>query len=146
MADLTQDVEAFATLAEELSHPGTDRAAALSSHGLDEDAWNALDDAWQDRLWPDEDDADDDASVHLPAVLVAYSEAFARAQQARGGGLLAFDRFVEVARALKRGTDLRTVLSRLGVTLEGYLAAHKHWTAKMIADETLAAQFRRGIR
>lgn len=142
MEDLLHDVEAFATLAAQLADPGADRAAILAAHALDEEQWEALDDAWQARL----SEADEGEDEGVPPLMAAYAEAFARAQRARARSELPFDRFLEAARAMKRGTDMTTVLKRLGMTLSEYLNAQQRWTAAMLEDEDLAARFQQAMR
>lgn len=142
MADLRSDVEAYAALAAALASPGTDRAALLASRGLDEETWNALDDAWQTRL----SEAQDEDELGVPALLSAYAEAFSRAQRERSPALLSFERFLEASREMKRGTDMASILKRLDVTLEDYLRSQAHWTATMIGDAELAARFQRAMR
>jgi hypothetical protein len=139
MADLLHDLESYATLAVELSDPRVDRAAALAARGLDEDAWEALDDAWQARLSAADEDGDDEDGI--PALVAAHAEAFARAQRARVREVLPFERFVAAARELGRGGDLASTLRRLDLTLDAYLTAQSHWTARLLEDEELAARF-----
>ncbi|WP_437553003.1 hypothetical protein WME95_17420 [Sorangium sp. So ce327] len=143
-AQNVDDVEAYATLAAQLADPSADRAALLAAHGLDEAGWEALDDAWQARL--SEADDDDGEEVGVPPLVVAYAETFARVQRARAKSELSFERFLEAARGLKRGTDMATVLSRLDLTLEDYLSAQQRWTAAMLEDEALMARFQRAMR
>lgn len=136
------DIEAYAALAASLADPAADRAALLAAHGLDEDAWDALDDTWQARLSA-ADEADTDG---VPPLVAAYAEAFARAQRERAQSALSFERFIEVARAMQRGTDLATVLRRLDVSLLDFLSAQRRFTEAMLADEALAERFRRAMR
>jgi hypothetical protein len=145
MASLEDDLEAYASLAAELSDPRVDRAAALAARGLDEDRWDAIDDAWQARL-SEADAAGAEEDDGVPALVVAHAEAFARAQRARVQDVLPFERFVEAARAFTRGEDLAAALKRLELTLDAYLRAQAHWTAEMIADDALAERFRQAIR
>ncbi len=135
------DVAAYAALSAELADPRVDRAALLAARGLDEDGWDALDEAWQARL----SEADEGDGDEVPPLIAAHAEAFARAQRARAGAALPFDRFAEAVRELRRGTDLSTALKRLDLSLEAYLAAQAHWTREMLADEALAERFRRMI-
>jgi hypothetical protein len=127
-----------------LADPRGDRAALLAAHGLDEEAWEAIDDAWQARL--SEAGAEGDLAQGVPPLIAAYAEAFARAQRARAQHEVSFERFVEAARAMARGTDMATVLERLGLTLEDLLRAQQRWTAAMLADDALAERFRRAMR
>ncbi|MFT3770312.1 MAG: hypothetical protein QM820_33205 [Minicystis sp.] len=144
MANLLQDLDAYATLSAELVDPRVDRAAVLAARGLDEDAWDAIDDAWQTRL-SEADDAHGDADG-VPPLVAAHAEAFARAQRARVREVLPFERFVKAARELRRGGDLQSTLKRLELTLDTYLAAQAHWTARLLEDEELAARFDRAMR
>jgi len=139
MPDLAADVEAYAALAAELADLRTDRAAVLAAHGLDEDAWDALDERWQDRLSAAEEAHGDADGV--PPLVAAHAEAFVRAQRARVREVLPFERFLAATRALRRGGDLAATLKRLDLTLETYLAAQAHWTARVLEDEALAARF-----
>ena len=145
MADLTRELEAYAALAAALAAPGADRAALLAEHGLDEEGWDALDDAWQARLSEADSDEVDD-TLGVPKLLAAYAEAFSRAQRGLSPGLLSFERFLEAAREMMRGTDMATVLKRLGLSLEEYLRGQAHWTARMLEDGDLAARFRQAMR
>lgn len=144
MKDPSQDVEVYATLSARLADPGADRAALLAEHGLDEASWEALDDAWQARI--EEADEDDGEEVGVPPLVAAFAETFARVQRSRAKSELSFERFLEAARAMKRGTDMATVLSRLDLTLEDYLSAQQRWTAAMLEDDELMARFQRAMR
>ncbi len=141
MADLTRDLEAYAALQAELADPRVDRAAALAAHGLDEPRWDALDDAWQQRL----SEAEDPEDAGIPPLVMAHAEAFTRAQRARVQGVLPFERFLEAARELRRGTDLAGTMKRLDLSLDSYLHAQAHWTAAMFEDDALAERFRRAM-
>jgi hypothetical protein len=140
LEDLENDVEAYAALSAALADPRADRGALLAARGLDEDAWDAIDDAWLARL-----SAADDNDDGVPPLVAAHAEAFARAQRARAGEVLPFERFAAAARQLARGTDLATALERLDLTLDAYLAAQAHWTREMLADDALAARFRKAL-
>ena len=142
---LERDPLAYARLAVELADPRVDRRAVLQRHGLDEDAWEAIDDLWQRRL---EDDVDmvPEAEEAVPPLLARVSEAFTRAQRERASAVvLPFARFVEATRELRRGQDMSTVLRRLQLGLDDYLAAQRHWTAEMLRDPALAAEMERAL-
>lgn len=141
MTDLLNDLEAYVTVAVELADPRVERGAALAAHALDEDAWEAIESAWETRLAEAPDDVDG-----VPPLVVAHAEAFARAQRARVREILPFERFVAAARALRRGGDLASALRRLELTLDTYLAAQAHWTARMLEDEPLAARFQQAMK
>jgi len=141
MHALAQDVVAYATLAARLAQAGEDREAVLAAHGLDEESWEAIDDAWQERLAEDEDEDQNG----VPVLVAAYAEAFAAAQRGGAKEELPFERYVEVASAMKRGGDLANVLGRFRISLPDFLRAHQHWTAQMLEDEELARRFRKSI-
>jgi hypothetical protein len=139
------DLDAWVELSVELSDPAVDRTAALRARGLDEDAWEALDDAWQQRL--------SDADAHLdagggdpdgavPPLVAVHAEAFARAQAARTQGPpLDFAAFVELTRAIERRPDIAAILRRFQVTLQQLLHSQAHWTKRMLEDPELARRF-----
>jgi glyoxylase-like metal-dependent hydrolase (beta-lactamase superfamily II) len=140
--DLEGDVRAYATLAARLARDPARRAELLAAHGLDEDRWEALDDAWQARL----DRAADSDEDGVPALVAAHAEAFADAQRGAGADVLPFERYVEAARELRRGHDMTTALKRLSVTFDQLMRAQRHWTAAMLSDPALAARFQRAVR
>jgi hypothetical protein len=144
MADLAGDLDAYAAFALALADPNGDRGALLAARGLTEEAWEAIDDAWQARLSGAEADAANASGV--PAFAAAFAEAFARAQRARARTEVSFDRFVEATRAMQRGTEMATVLKRLDLTLDDFLAEQARWTAAMLIDDALAERFRRALR
>lgn len=147
MPDPREDLEAWVTLSVELADPTVDREAALRAHGLDDDAWEALDDDWQARLSAAEEADDSDG---VPPLVAAHAEAFARAQMARTQGPpLDFATFVEVTRAIARQPDIAAVLRRFDITLERLLLSQGHWTKRMMEDPELEKRFdeaRRGGR
>jgi hypothetical protein len=69
MSDLSNDLEAYAALAVALADPRGDRAALLAAHGLDEEAWEAIDDAWQARV--SEAGAEGDLAEGVPPFIAA---------------------------------------------------------------------------
>jgi hypothetical protein len=144
MADLRTDLHAYVALAAELSDARVDRGAALAARGMDEDDWEAIDDAWQTRL--SEAEAEGAAGSDIPPLVAAHAEAFSRAQLSRTREVLPFERFVIAARELGRGGDLASTLRRLDLTLDTYLAAQAHWTARMLEDEELSARFERALQ
>ncbi len=138
-----QDIEAFAELAATLADPAVDRAAILEAHGLDEDRWEALDNAWQARISAEENACGD----NIPPLLTAYSDAFVRAQRARQKtALLPFEKFIELVRALRYGGDAAATLQRFGTTFPAFLASQQHWMDKMMKDDELADRWRRAMR
>lgn len=142
---LATDVRAYATLAVRLSEPDADRAAILAEHGLDEDGWDELDDAWQARLSAAVDEVGEDDSV--PMLVKEHADAFAAAQAARvsPGPPLTFERFIEVTHDIQRGHDIQHVLKRNGTTLHDYLRAQQHWLKVMMDDADLQSRFHRAM-
>jgi hypothetical protein len=140
---IDQDIEAFADLAATLADPAVDRAAILEAHGLDEDRWEALDNAWQARISAEEQTCGD----NIPPLLTAYSNAFVRAQRARQKtALLPFEKFIELVRALRYGGDAAATLQRFGTTFPAFLASQQHWMDLMMKDEELSDRWRRAMR
>lgn len=142
---LRMDVRAYAALSARLAEPDADRAALLAEHGLDEDGWDEIDDAWQARLSEAVDAMGDEESV--PLLVKEHADAFAEAQAARvsPGEPLSLERFVEVTLDIQRGQDIQHVLKRNGTTLHDYLRAQQHWLKKMMDDAALAARFQRAM-
>lgn len=138
-----EDIEAYAELAATLADPAVDRAAILETHGLDEERWETLDNAWQARISADEDACAD----NIPPMLAAYAEAFARAQRARQKtALLPFEKFIELVRALRQGGDAAATLQRFGTTFPAFLASQQHWMDQMMKDDALAERWRRAMQ
>ena len=153
MSDLRHDLDAWVTLSVELADPAVDRAAVLRSHGLDEDAWEAIDDAWQTRLSEAEGAAEReegdavDPRGGVPPLVAAHAEAFARAQAARAGApLLDLPAFAELTRALQRRPDVAAVLRRFDLSLAALLHNQAHWTKRLLEDPELARQFDEAVR
>lgn len=142
---LETDVRAYATLTVRLAQPDADRPAILTEHGLDEDTWDALDDAWQARLSAAVDEMGDAETV--PLLVKEHADAFAAAQAERvsPGAPLTFERFVEITHELQRGQDVQHVLKRNQTTLHDYLRAEQHWLRVMMDDATLQARFHRAM-
>ena len=138
------DVVAYARLACALSHPEADREALLAEHGLDEEGFQRVEEAWSDRLTAAEEAHGDRDGI--PPLVLAHAKAFAAAQREQAGALLSFERYVEITRALQRGRDIATVLDRFSTDLATYLTSHHHFTLELARDPDLAAAFRRRIR
>jgi hypothetical protein len=127
------DVERYAELSAALAG-AQDRAALLAAHGLDEDAWAALDARWQHRL-----SAELASAEGLPPLVTRHAEAFARALRAAGAPVpLAL--FVEATVVVQRGGDVGAGLSRLGLDVGRYLAASRWFSAQAASDPAMANQ------
>lgn len=142
---LSTDVRAYAALSARLAEPGADRDALLAEHGLTEDAWDEIDDAWQARL-SEAIDAMGDADA-VPPLVQEHAEAFAKAQAERvtPGDPLPFERFVAVTLDVQRAHDVEHVLQRNGTTLHDYLRAQQHWLKVMMDDAALTARFHQAM-
>ena len=137
------DVHAYAALGAALADPSANREKILATNGLDETAWEIIEETWQGRF-----DAADEAhgeAEGIPPLVVEHAEAFARAQATRGGAGMPFERFVDVARAFARGDDAQGLLRRFGATLDEYLGAQREWTGRMLEDAELAGRFEKAM-
>jgi hypothetical protein len=144
MADPKQrmPLEAYAALRARLAQDHVDRDALLAEHGLDEESWDLVDDAWQAQLsLALEADGDD-----LPAEVLRYAEAVARAQRDAPGKLLGLEQFAACTRALRQARDPKLALEKHGVTLTEYLKANQHWSPQLATDHPLAARFRAALK
>jgi hypothetical protein len=142
---LETDIRAYAALAVRLAEPDADRTALLAEHGLDEDAWDLLDDAWQERLSAAIDAMGDSDAV--PPLVKEHADAFAQEQALRvaAGAPMTFERFVEVTHDIQRGHDIQHLLKRNGTTLHDYLRAEQHWLKRMLDDPELQKRFHRAM-
>ncbi len=149
--DPRDDLEVFARVAVELAAAREDREQRLARLGLDEDAWEAIEEAWDARLAEAEDAEGPDGDI--PALVAAHAQAFADAQGGRArtaatsadAGGVPFERFVALTRAMQRGGRLDEVLAAERTSLETYLAAHAHWTRRMLEDPALHRAFQQAL-
>ena len=137
------DVDAYAALVVMLSDESAERDAILRAHGLDEEAWEALDQDWQQVLSSAMDV--DVETEGVPEVLARYSAAFVRAQQARKSAVLSIDHWALATRRISRSEDVAKTLSDLGLTLPLFLEANLHWTKRMLEEPALADRFRKTL-
>jgi hypothetical protein len=136
------NLDAYARLVVGLGRAGARRDAFLASHGLDEARWQAIDDGWQARLSESLDATGDAATV--PPFVDAYARAMERAQCGESQ-IMTFERFVQATRAAQQGGELGKNLERLGVGIDDYLRASRHYTLAMTEDDALAETFRRWL-
>jgi hypothetical protein len=139
--ELPLDVTEYATLAAILADPACDRERVLASRGLDEDAWNALDRRWQDRLALAMEEEESDG---IPPLIAAFAEAFERARTAtrKVESVISIERFAEATREISLRGDPTAALAKVGVSLEDFIRANEHWTRRMLEDPELLARFR----
>jgi hypothetical protein len=136
------NLDAYARLAVALARAGPDRATVLEAHGLDEGRWQAIDDLWQARLSDAMDQITDAAPV--PPFIEQFSRAMDRAQS-DDSQVIAFERYAEATRAVRRGGEVAKSHARLGLTTDEYLRANRYWVQRMAEDDELAAAFRRTV-
>lgn len=136
MSDHRDDLDAYTSLAVELSDPEANRDALLAGHGLDEDGWQALEEHWATKLEADEQAFGDAEGV--PPLLLAYGQAFGRAQARQAGAIMPFEQYAQITRELARGRDVPSVLKRYSISLPTYLHSHHHWTIELAGDIELA--------
>jgi hypothetical protein len=138
-------VEAYAriqvALADAYQTDDGDPRVVLSSYGLDEEQWNAIDREWQARISA----ATETEDGGIPPLVAAYAEAFAKAQRARAAAPIPFERYVEMTRALQKSRDVPALMKQLGVSFQQYMAAHAHFAQEMIVDSDLAERFARAV-
>ncbi len=142
--DLDLDIDSYAELSAALAGPEADRAAILAAHDLDEEGWDALEERWLARLAAAEEAFGDADGV--PPLVAAYAQAFARAQSQQADEVMPFERYVEMARALKKGRDVPLVLKRYATSLPTFLRSHQHWTARAATDPELGAKLSQLLR
>jgi hypothetical protein len=140
--DAEINLDAYARLTVALGRAGPRRDDLLAANGLDEDRWQIIDDAWQAKLSEALEQLGDDIAV--PPLVEAYSRAMERAQTA-DSQIMSFERFVQATRAARAGGDLARSLERLGVTIDDYLRANRHYTLAMTEDDALAVRFQRSL-
>lgn len=143
---LDTDVRAYAALSARLAEPEADRAALLAEQGLDEDGWDRIDDAWQERLSAAVDAMGDSETV--PPLVQQHAEAFAAEQAARAAAHapMPFERFLEITQDIRRGHESQHVMKRNGTTLQAYLRAQQHWLRRMMDDPDLQSRFHRAMQ
>ncbi len=146
MADLERDVSAYAQLCVLLSRAthSEERASVLAAHGLNEDQWERLDEAWQTRL-SDCDIGDDREGQAIPPLLANFAQAFTAAQQTTlpTETVLSLDVYLDIAKGLKQGKSTTSILSQYQTTLEEFLNAHRHWTQQAIHNPEIAHRMSR---
>ncbi|APR75209.1 Hypothetical protein A7982_00555 [Minicystis rosea] len=138
------DVAEYATLSATLAEPSCDRAAVLTTHGLDETSYAALDRHFQDRM----SRAMDEEHDGVPPIIVAYAEAFERARAAlrREHDIISIERYADATREIQRRGDPLPALARVGISLEQFIRANEHWTRRMLEDPALLTRFRERLR
>lgn len=140
--DAEINLDAYARIMVALGRAGTARAQVLAAHGLEEDRWQAIDDAWQARL----SEAIDEGTEEVP--VPPFIEQFARAmdqRQSDDSQVMSLERFVEATRVVSRGGDVTKSLEAVGLTVDAYLQANRHWMQRMAQDDDLAATFRQKL-
>ncbi len=138
MDSTTLDVRAYAALLAALASAGPRRAEVLAAHGLDEEAWEGIDDAWQDRL---SGALDDDGGDGVPPLVAAFSEAYAAARAAREGPPMPLERFAALTRRLDGGAEVEDALREAVTDMDALVAAGAYWPPRIARDEAVRAAF-----
>src|SRR5690606_27349533 len=114
------DLETYAELSAALAVAGPARERLLAEHGLDEERWNAIEEAWDAALSRAEEQHGDADGV--PPLVARFAELFRRAQQAQNQGqeIVPFELYVRITRAVSRGRDVAQVLERHRISLAAY--------------------------
>ena len=136
------DLESYARLRARLALDGADRDELLAEHGLDEDSWDPIDEAWQERLAHDMDTEGDD----VPESIARYSACFAEVQRDAPGRVLSLELFAQCTRAVQQSHDPARSLEKLGVTLSELLKANQHWSPRITGDAEIARRFKRALK
>jgi hypothetical protein len=140
--DAEINLDAYARISVALGRAGQARATVLSAHDLDEARWEAIDDGWQARLSDAMDAVSDE--VPVPPFLEQFSRAFDRAQ-GDDSQVMSLERYVEATRVVRKGGDPTKELERMGVTVDAYLQANRHYMLRMAEDDALAAAFQAAL-
>ncbi|UQA55437.1 hypothetical protein [Polyangium aurulentum] len=135
------DLEAYATVMAELAAAGDARTEVLARHGLDEDRWDAIDSHWQERL----SEALAEEAEGIPALLAAYTAAYAAAQRALTPPM-PLEQFARVTRLLQATGDLQAALAKVGVTLSDFVRSNEHWSRRMAEDPAEERRFQDALR
>jgi hypothetical protein len=140
--DAEINLDTYARISVALGRAGEARDAVLSAHGLDEAAWQAIDDAWQARLSEAMDQVSDE--IPVPPFIDQFSRAFDRAQS-DDSQVMNLERYIEATRIVRKGGDPTKGLERMGLTVDAYLQANRHYMQRMAQDEELAAAFQSAL-
>jgi hypothetical protein len=139
--ELDLDVRAYARLAARLATAGDERDTMLAERGLDDDAWDVLEDAWSERM--ERADLDYGDADGVPPLVADYANAFSQAQMEAlaGADLMSLKQYADITKSLQRGRDMPQVFVRHGTSLEAYLLAHSHWSIKLATDPDVSHAF-----
>lgn len=140
---MIDDLERYAEIAAALA-AAENRDDTLARYGLTEETWETVDNAFQAQL-------SEAVAAHeadgMPDLVVRFSEAFNKAKERLSTGeVMSFDKFVEVTRAVHRGTDIPRALANHGVTFAAYTRANQHWMQRVARDPALAARLRTALQ
>lgn len=136
------ELEVYARIMVELAAAEGERASVLARHGLDEDSWHQIDDAFQDRLSEAMDTYDGDG---VPELVARYAKAYEDAQR-EGGPVMSIETFARVMKILEATSDLRAALARSGTTLSEYVRATEHYSRRFAHEPELAEAYEEALR
>lgn len=135
------NIEAYAAVMVELASAGDARSDVLARHGLDETRWDALDTHWQTRL----SEALAEEGDGVPALVAAYSSAYAAAQRA-GEPPISLEQFAHMTRLLHASGDVQASLAKVGITIAAYVRGSEHWTPQLATNPALEQRFREALQ
>jgi hypothetical protein len=138
---LTADIEIYGDLAARLATAGDRRDALLAEHGIDDDAWDVIEELWSVRLEAAETAHGDADGV--PPLLEKYANAFSRAQLASlaNADVMPLEKYAAITRSLQRGLDMPQLFIRHDTSLESYLHSHSHWSVRLATEPDVARTF-----
>lgn len=128
---------------------GTPLAEVLERHGIDDETWARIDDAFDAMVSTAiADDGDDDQLApplleRLAAAQVAAREKLAERSASPSGdeAPLSFDAFVALTRSIVATGDPVKVLQEARITPMLFAQANQHWARQMAQDPPLAERF-----
>jgi hypothetical protein len=142
------DLERWVEVTTALSQ-GASLAEVLERHGIDEDTWAVVDDAFDAMVstaLADESDEDELAPPLLERL--AAAQAAARDKLTQGPGSpsgdqapLSFEAFVALTRSIVASGDPVKVLGEARITPMLFAQANQHWARRMAQDPPLAERF-----
>jgi hypothetical protein len=128
------DLRRYATIAAELAESGVDRAAVLADYALDGTLWIAVERTWALRLATA-------ALQHDLGVIEEYDADYAQAQDALGGPMPPFERYVAVTLELRTTTDPALVLADRGLSLPDWARMQRYWAKRLAKEDELIERF-----
>jgi hypothetical protein len=137
------EMELYGAIAADLAR-GRDRAEALAAHGLDEAAFEQL----EDRAYAAMSVEDEQRGV--PEPVARFDAALRAAAERHAGDAPSLEDFVRALQIVQEGGKVHERLDERGLSISLLLRGNAHWTPRLATDATLAARFKelcaRGVR